>query len=168
MEREPRVNERIRVTQVRLIDMDGAQLGIKHTREALDLARSRELDLVEVAPSAKPPVCRIMDYGKYKYQIKKRQQEARKKQVMIRVKEVKFTPKTDDHDLQFKVQHIKRFLEEHNKVKITVVFKGREIVHAGLGKQMIDRILQEAQSWGALEQSPRLEGKNFTAVLAPK
>ncbi len=148
--------------------MDGAQLGIKHTREALELARTRELDLVEVAPSAKPPVCRIMDYGKYKYQMKKRQQEAKKKQVVIRVKEVKFTPKTEDHDLQFKLERIKRFLEEHHKVKITVVFKGREIVHSELGKHMIDRILQGAQSYGALEQFPRLEGKNFTAILAPK
>lgn len=168
MQKETRVNQSIRVTQVRLIGPDGNQLGIKSTRDALEIARSEGLDLVEVAPTAKPPVCRIMDYGKYKYQEKKKQQEAKKKQAVIRVKEVKLRPKTEEHDLQFKLQHIKRFLEEKNKVKVTVRFRGREIVHSELGRRVLDRVIQEVQHLGGPEQPPRLEGRNFTVMLVSR
>jgi len=136
--------------------------------QALEEARKAELDLVEVAPGATPPVCRIMDYGKYKYQQSKKAQEAKKKQVTIQVKEIKLRPKTDEHDYQFKVQHLIRFLTEGNKAKVSVVFRGREMMHAQLGQKMLERIVEDVKEVGVVEQKPKLEGKTMTMILVPK
>lgn len=132
------------------------------------LAESQHLDLVEVSPTAVPPVCRIMDYGKFKYQQSKRQQEARKKQVQIQLKEIKLRPKTDDHDILFKIKHARRFLEEGNKAKITVVFRGREITHNELGLQALERFTTELEDICTVEVRPKMEGRNMYIIIAPK
>ncbi len=137
-------------------------------QEALALAERQHLDLVEVSPTANPPVCRIMDYGKYKYQQSKRQQEARKKQVQIQLKEVKVRPKTDEHDLQFKIKHVRRFIEEGNKAKITVVFRGREITHTELGQSALERFATELQDICVIEVRPKIEGRSMFMIVAPK
>ncbi len=162
------MNERIRAKAIRLIGAEGEQLGVVTSEEANRLAREQGLDLVEVAPKATPPVCRIMDYGKYKYEQSKRAKEAKKHQHLIEVKEMKFRPKTDEHDYQFKLKHIQKFLEEGNKAKVTVMFRGREMVHVDLGKRVLERLIQETQDFASVEQPPRLEGRNMTVVLAPK
>ena len=136
--------------------------------EALSRAAEEKLDLVEVAPKASPPVCRIMDYGKYKYMQAKKLQEARKKQTTIQVKEVKIRPKTEEHDYQFKLRHIKRFLGEKNKAKVTIMFRGREIAHSELGLKVLERIIADIEEEGLVEQAPRLEGRNMTMILAPR
>jgi len=136
--------------------------------EALALAETQQLDLVEVSPSAEPPVCRIMDYGKFKYQQSKKLQEARKKQVQVIVKEVKLRPKTDEHDLQVKVKHVRRFLEEGNKAKITLVFRGREITHMEIGKNMLDRVADDLQDVALIEVRPKMEGRAMFMIVAPK
>ena len=136
--------------------------------EALARAAEEKLDLVEVAPKASPPVCRIMDYGKYKYMQAKKLQEARKKQTTIQVKEVKIRPKTEEHDYQFKLRHIKRFLGEKNKAKVTIMFRGREIAHSELGLKVLERIIADIEEEGLVEQAPRLEGRNMTMILAPR
>ena len=151
-----------------MVGADSEQLGILPLQEALALAERQHLDLVEVSPSANPPVCRIMDYGKYKYQQSKRQQEARKKQVQIQLKEVKIRPKTDEHDLQFKIKHVRRFLEEGNKAKITVVFRGREITHTELGQSALERFATELQDVCVIESRPRMEGRSMFMIVAPK
>ena len=148
--------------------MNGEQIGVVSVDEGLKLAREQELDLVEVAPKATPPVCRIMDYGKYKYEQSKRAKEAKKHQHMIVVKEMKFRPKTEEHDYQFKLKHIQKFLAEGDKVKITVMFRGRELVHTELGRKTLERLIQETQDIAAVEQPPRLEGRNMTLVFVPK
>jgi translation initiation factor IF-3 len=158
----------IRVREVRVIGQEGGQLGILPIREALQLAEEQGLDLVEVAPDAKPPVCRIMDFGKYKYQQSKRLQQAKKKQKVISVKEIKLRPKTEEHDYQFKTQHVRRFLQDGHKTKVTVVFRGREIAHAELGKRMLDRIAADMEDVGTVEQMPQQEGRNMTMVLSPR
>ncbi len=132
------------------------------------LAESQHLDLVEVSPTAVPPVCRIMDYGKFKYQQSKKLQEARKKQVQVQVKEVKLRPKTDEHDLLFKIKHVRRFLEEGNKAKITVVFRGREITHMNLGQVALDRFVEELKDIAIIEVRPKMEGRNMFIIVAPK
>ncbi len=137
-------------------------------REALALADSQHLDLVEVSPTANPPVCRIMDYGKYKYQQSKRQQEAKKKQVQIQLKEIKLRPKTDEHDLQFKIKNVRRFLEEGNKAKISVVFRGREITHMEFGQNALDRFATELQDICVIEVRPKMEGRSMFMIVAPK
>jgi translation initiation factor IF-3 len=152
---------------VRLIDQDGKQLGVVATIEAMRLAREAGLDLVEISPNAAPPVCKILDYGKYKYEIKKKAQEAKKKQVVVKLKEVKMRPGTDEHDFQFKLRHIQRFLEEGDKAKITVVFKGREMAYQDLGRQVMARILEAVKDKAKVEQSPSMEGKALIMVLAP-
>jgi len=126
------------------------------------------LDLVEVSPTAKPPVCRIMDYGKFKYQQSKKQQESRKKQVHVEVKEIKLRPKTDEHDLMFKVRHVRRFLEEGNKAKVTLVFRGREITHQDIGRSVIQRFAAELEDVAVIESQPRVEGRNMFMIVAPK
>jgi len=131
-------------------------------------AEEQGLDLVEVAPNSNPPVCRIMNYGKYKYQQSKRTQEARKHQTIIQVKEVKVRPRTEEHDFQFKLRHVKRFLSEGNKVKISMLFRGREIAHPEFGKELLNRFLEEVKDLIVLEQAPRLEGRNMVMILAPK
>jgi len=162
-----RVNDRINVRHVRTIDQEGEQLGILPVEEALAIARERGLDLVEVAPNSKPPVCRIMDYGRYKYQQEKRQQESKKHQHVIQVKEIKLRPKTGEHDFQFKLHHITKFLEKGNKVKATIMFRGREVVHPDRGMQILSRIEEEIAEFGIVEAPPKLEGRNMFMIIAP-
>jgi len=151
-----------------VIDQDGKQLGVLPTIEAMRLAREAGLDLVEISPTASPPVCKILDYGKYKYELKKKAQEAKKKQIVVKLKEVKLRPNTDEHDFQFKLNHIKRFLEEGDKAKITVVFKGREMAYQELGRQVMSRILEELKAQAKVEHPPSMEGKSLIMVLAPQ
>ena len=143
-------------------------MGIVPLEEALTRAAEEKLDLVEVAPKASPPVCKIMDYGKYKYLQAKKLQEAKKKQTTIQVKEVKIRPKTEEHDYQFKLRHIKRFLSEKNKAKVTIMFRGREIAHSELGMKVLERIIADIEEEGIVEQSPKLEGRNMIMILAPR
>jgi len=163
-----RVNEKIKGTEVRVINPDGIQLGIMSPQEALQTAMSLGLDLVEVAPDANPPVCRIMDYGKYRYDQSKKAKDAKKKQSIIQVKEIKIRPKTDEHDLEFKARHIERFLKEGNKAKITMIFRGRELMHTNLGKKILDKLAEDFKDTAVVEQMPRLEGKSMVMILAPK
>jgi translation initiation factor IF-3 len=151
-----------------LISSEGKQLGIMSVEEALNVAFEEGLDLVEVAANADPPVCRIMDYGKYKYQASKKVQEARKKGKAFQLKEIKFRPHTDEHDLDYKIRNLKRFLAKKNKVKLTVMFKGREYAYQEAGIELLNRVADEAAEEGAIEQEARLEGRNVTMVLVPK
>lgn len=153
---------------MRVIDSEGEQLGILPISQALAIAQERGLDLVEVAPNAEPPVCKVMDYGKYKYEQAKRQQEAKKKQTTIQVKEVKVRPKIEEHDLNYKMNHIRRFLSQRNKIKVSMIFRGREIAHTDLGFDLLKRIANELEDEVQVEQSPRLEGRNMSMILAPK
>jgi translation initiation factor IF-3 len=153
---------------VRVINPDGVQLGVMSPQEALQTAMSLGLDLVEVAPESKPPVCRIMDYGKYRYEQSKKAKDAKKKQTMIQIKEVKMRPKTDEHDLEFKTRHIEKFLKEGNKAKVTMIFRGREVVHTNLGRKLLDKLAEDLKDAAIVEQLPRLEGKNMVMILAPK
>lgn len=162
------INQAIRAAEVRVIGHDGEQFGVIPTSRALELAEQQQLDLVEVSPTAVPPVCRIMDYGKFKYQQSKKQQEARKKQVHVEVKEIKLRPKTDDHDLMFKVKHVRRFLEEGNKAKVTLVFRGREITHMDIGRAVIERFAAELADIAVIESQPRIDGRNMFMIVAPK
>jgi translation initiation factor IF-3 len=166
--KEASINWDIRAPEVRVIDPEGKQLGILAVKEAIRIAEERGLDLVEVAPNSQPPVCRIMNYGKYKYQQSKRTQEARKHQTVIRIKEVKVRPRTEEHDFQFKLRHVKRFLDEGNKVKISILFRGREIAHPEFGKELLNRFIEAVKDVMVIEQSPRLEGRNMVMILAPK
>ncbi len=166
--RSVRVNERIRIKEVRVISPEGAQLGILPIQEALETAQKLALDLVEVAPEAKPPVCRIMNYGKYRYEQSKKTREARKKQTVIQVKEIKLRPKTEDHDFQFKAKHAERFLKEGNKTKVTMMFRGREMVHLDRGKVQLDRFAEALKEIAIIEQRPRQEGRNMVMILTPK
>jgi translation initiation factor IF-3 len=163
-----RINYMIKVKEVRVISAEGEQLGILDTREAIKRAEEAGLDLVEVAPTAKPPVCRIMDFGKYKYEIAKKAHESKKHQSVIVVKEIKMRPRTDDHDIHFKTNNIKRFLDDGNKVKVTVMFRGREMAHTTHGRALLDRILVDLQNDAAVEQPPRMEGRNMTMMLGAK
>ena len=158
----------IKVKEVRVISADGEQLGILDTREAIKQAEEAGLDLVEVAPTAKPPVCRIMDFGKYKYELAKKAHESKKHQSVILVKEIKLRPRTDDHDIEFKMNNIKRFLDEGHKVKVTVMFRGREMAHTTYGRALLDRILGGLQNEAAVEQNPRMEGRNMTMMIGAK
>ena len=162
------MNEKIRSPEVRVIGREGQQLGIVPIRKALELAALEHLDLVEVAPNADPPVCKIMDYGKFKYQQNKRSQEAKKKQTVIQVKEVKIRPKTDEHDLQVKVRHIKRFIAQKDKAKVTILFRGREIAYSDQGFKVLERIKEELKEEILIEQQPKMEGRNLVMILAPK
>ena len=162
------VNERIRAKAVRLIGSDGQQLGIMPTQEAMDKAIQEGLDLVEVAPNSDPPVCKIMDYGKYKYQTSKKQQEGKKKSKTLQLKEVRVRPHTDEHDLEFKIRNIKKFLEKKDKVKVTVLFKGREMAYMDAGVALLSRVSQDVAELGTVEQSPTREGWRLTMVLVPK
>jgi translation initiation factor IF-3 len=165
--RDVRINREIRAREVRAIDPEGKQLGVLPLVEALRAAANFELDLVEVSPKAEPPVCRIMDYGKFKYQQSKKAHDAKKKQTVVHLKEVKMRPKTEEHDFQFKLHHIERFLKEGNKTKVTVVFRGRELAHPDLGRNMLSRIIEGSKDWGKVEQPPKFEGRNFVMILAP-
>jgi translation initiation factor IF-3 len=165
---ETRVNEDIRSEKVRLISEDGRQLGIVSIREALNASTERGLDLVEVASNADPPVCRIMDYGKFKYQSSKKEQEGRKKGKAFQVKEIKFRPHTDEHDLAYKIRNLKKFLAKKNRVKITVMFRGRELAYKEAGLELLNRVAEDVAETGAVEQPPKQEGRNFTMVIVPK
>jgi translation initiation factor IF-3 len=162
------VNERIVAESVRVISSDGQQLGIMTVPAALQAAQDMGMDLVEVAPQATPPVCRIMEYGKYKYEQSKREALARKKQTVIVIKEIKFRPKTDEHDYQFKLKHIMRFLEEKNKVKVVMRFRGREIIHMDKGLDMLNRVRDDLKELATVEAEPKAEGRTMVMMLAPK
>jgi translation initiation factor IF-3 len=164
---EPRYNERIRAREVRVIGPDGAQLGIKTVPDALALAREIDLDLVEVAPLATPPVCRIMDYGKFRYEESQRAREARKKTAHVSVKEVKFRPKIGKGDFDTKVRHVQGFLAEGHKVKVSLQFRGREMAHPELGSKILDEVIEQISSVGKVETQARLEGRSMTMVLVP-
>ena len=167
-EKELRVNHRIRIPKVRVIGPEGAQLGIMDTQDALRMAKETYgADLIEIAPFEKPPVCKIMDYGKYKYQQKKKSQEAKKNQTVIVVKEIKFRPNTDQHDFDVKVRHIARFLEEGNKTKVSIRFRGRELAHVDLGRAMLNRVKETLGPSAVVELEPKLEGRTMMMVLAP-
>ena len=162
------MNEGIRAREVRVITADGEQFGVLPIAEALRIAAERELDLVEVAPEAAPPVCRIMDFGKLKYQQSRRAKDARKKQTIIQVKEVKMGPKTDEHDYQFKARHVRRFLEDGNKAKVTIRFRGREMAHTELGRRLLDKMSQDLADIATIESHAKLEGRNLVMILTPK
>jgi translation initiation factor IF-3 len=165
---EVRVNERIRVPQVRVIGDDGSQVGVLTVREALIMAQSRGLDLVEVSPTARPPVCRIMDYGKFKYEQNRRARKAKKNQHQMQLKEIKMRPKIEDHDYDFKVEHARQFLEGRDKVKVTVTFRGREMAHQDIGYKLIQQVLVDLAEVCTVESPPRSEGRTLSAVLMPK
>ena len=165
--RDVRINREIRAREVRVIDPEGKQLGILPLVEALRLAANAELDLVEVSSKSEPPVCRIMDYGKFKYQQSKKAHDAKKKQAVVHIKEVKMRPKTEEHDFQFKVKHIERFLKEGDKIKVTVVFRGRELAFPDHGRNMLNRVQELVKEWGKVEQNPKFEGRNFVMILTP-
>ena len=158
----------IRAKEIRVVDEAAGQLGIMTPEQALELARSRELDLVEVAPGANPPVCRIMNYGKFQYQKSKRAHEAKKHQKQVIMKEVKFRPKTEEHDFQFKKNNIVRFLKEGNKAKATVVFRGREMTHQELGRKLMDKLVDELKEIAEPERPPKMEGYALVAIFLPK
>lgn len=163
-----RINGEIRVPEVRLIGVDGEQLGVVKTSDALHLSEQNEVDLVEIAPNAAPPVCRLMDYGKFKYQEQKRQQEARAKQKIIQVKEVKFRPGTDEGDYQVKLRNLRRFIEEGDKAKVTLRFRGREMAHQELGMRVLERVRDDLVELCQVEAMPKLEGRQMVMVLAPR
>jgi translation initiation factor IF-3 len=162
------VNERIRAREIRLVDDEGQQLGIMPPFEAMKIARERGLDLVEVSPTANPPVCRVINYGKYLYQQSKREHEARKHQHSIELKEVKFRPQTGQHDFDVKRERIARFLQEGSKVKATIMFRGRQMAHRNLGWEMMDRLIKDLGELVVVEIRPKQEGPNLTSILAPK
>jgi translation initiation factor IF-3 len=164
---EPRVNRRIRVPRVLVIDEEGKKLGEFLTEDAVILAEERGLDLIEVAPDGRPPVCKIADYGQMKYERKKRAAQARKNQVLVQIKEVKLRPKTDDHDMDVKIRHVKRFLEEGNKVKITVRFRGRELAHREIGAIQCNRVAEMVKDLVIVESPPRMDGRQMFMILAP-
>jgi translation initiation factor IF-3 len=166
---EVRVNRDIRAREVRLISSEGTQLGILPIQEALRVAKEEGLDLVEVAPNSEPPVCRIMDYGKFKYEASKKLQEARKKSRVVQLKEIKLRPQTDDHDLEFKIKNLKKFLEKKNRVKVTVTFRGREMAYMESGVEILQRVAKEVEDAGAVEQPPTQEARNrMSMVIFPK
>lgn len=163
-----RINEEIRVREVRVTNAEGEQLGIMQTRDALRMAVEQHLDLVEIAPKAKPPVCRIMDFGKYRYEQQKKEKEARKKQKVITIKEVKLRPNIEQHDFEVKLKNAVRFLQDGDKVKVTIMFRGRELSHPELGKEILGRVAQELKDTVTIERDAKLEGKNMIMILAPK
>ncbi|MEX2569945.1 MAG: translation initiation factor IF-3 [Gemmatimonadota bacterium] len=162
-----RVNQQIRISPVRVIDPEGEQLGILPIEKALEAAEEHGLDLVEVAPMARPPVCRIMDYGKFRYEEQRKAREARKKQHRVDLKEVKMRPGIEDHDFEFKTRHARRFLEEGHKVKITMMFRGRQMAHPEIGREVLTRVVETVADVGKVESHPTMEARSMTMVLAP-
>lgn len=161
------INRAIRAREVRVVDDEGEQLGVMDLDSALAAAEERGLDLVEVSPNADPPVCRVMDYGKYKYQQSKRAAEAKKKQVKVEVKEVKMRPKTEEHDFQFKLKNARRFLEAGNKVKFTIMFRGREVTHPEFGRKLLERLVDEVSDIAQAESRPNMSGRFMSMVVGP-
>lgn len=168
IEKRVRVNEQIRISQIRVISSDGQQLGVMNPQEGLRIAREAGLDLVEVAPLARPPVCRIMDYSKYKYDQERKEREARKRQHVIRVKEVRYKPNIDEHDYQTKLHHIREFIKRHNKVKVSMMFRGREQARPEKGREVLQRIVQDVVDISEVEKAPTREGRYLNMVLTPK
>jgi len=166
-EKDARVNEEINAPEIRLIGVDGEQLGVVTLQQALALAEENEIDLVEIAPTAEPPVCRLMDYGKFKYRESKKKHEAKLKQKQIQVKEIKFRPGTDEGDYQVKLRNLIRFLQEGDKTKITLRFRGREMTHQEIGMRLLKRVEADLLEYGQVEQFPKLEGRQMVMVLAP-
>ncbi|MFU1798358.1 translation initiation factor IF-3 [Paenibacillus azoreducens] len=162
------INEEIRAKEVRLVGADGEQIGIKSTREALQMAADLNLDLVNVAPQAKPPVCRIMDYGKFRYEQQKKEKEARKNQKIVDIKEVWFRANIEEHDFQTKLRNVVKFLKDGDKVKCSVRFRGREITHANIGQKILERVKTEVAEISVVERQPKLEGRSMIMILAPK
>lgn len=165
---EPRINEQIRIREIRVVGDQGEQLGVMSPREAMEIANERHLDLVEIAPTAKPPVCRIMDYGKYRYEQQKREKEAKKKQKVIDVKEVKFRPGIEDHDFEVKLKNAMRFLSDGDKVKCTIMFRGRELTHPELGEVLLDRVAEKLKDVAVVARKSKLEGRNMVMIVDPK
>ncbi|PCI29081.1 MAG: translation initiation factor IF-3 [SAR324 cluster bacterium] len=163
-----RINRAIRAIEVRVVDEDGEQLGVLKLQEALEVAQEKGLDLVEVSDKSRPPVCRIMDYGKFKYQKRKKQNDAKKRQTVVRVKEIKLRPKTEEHDFQFKLKNARGFLTDGNKVKVTVQYRGREMAYTYLGIELLDRFTKETEDLSIVEVKPRAEGRIAQMILAPK
>lgn len=166
--RPVRVNERIRIREVRLIDENGVQLGVLPTRDALEIARERGLDLVEVQPNAVPPVCRLMDYGRFRYEESRRERESRKKAKGAVLKEVRVYPKIGEHDLQTKTRQAQHFLESGDKVKLSVLFRGREMLHQDIGRRLLENMVQQLSATGTVEQDARMEGRSMSVVMAPR
>ncbi|NLM43185.1 MAG: translation initiation factor IF-3 [Clostridiales bacterium] len=162
------INEEIRDKEVRLIDTNGEQLGIMSSKQALEIAMERELDLVKIAPQAKPPVCKIMDYGKFTFEQSKREKEARKNQKVINVKEIRFSPKIEEHDLNVKARNAQKFLKDGNKVKVTIRFRGREIDHVAYGEKALERFYEILKDYCVIEKPAKLEGKNLSLTLSPR
>ena len=162
-----RINERIRVPEVRLIDEEGEQAGVMPTPDALSYARERDLDLVEVAPNSKPPVCRVLDYSKYRYEQEQKAKAARKHQQQVNVREIKLRPKIATHDYETKKGHVERFLKQHDKVKVTIMFRGREATHPERGRMLLDRLFEDVSEIAVVEQEPLQEGRNMHMLLAP-
>lgn len=163
-----RINEEIRAKEVRVVADDGEQLGVMSSRDAYQKALEMQLDLVEIVPNAKPPVCRIMDFGKYKYEQQKREKDTRKKQKTFTVKEVKVRPNIEDHDFEVKLKNAVRFLEDGDKVKISVMFRGREVSHPELGEVLLVRMAEELKDLAVIERAAKLEGKNMIMIVSPK
>ncbi|MFA5500847.1 MAG: translation initiation factor IF-3 [Candidatus Omnitrophota bacterium] len=166
--KETRINYRIRAKEVRVIADNGDQLGVMGIQDALKKSEEAGLDLVEIAPTATPPVCRIMDHSKYKYEQEKKEKEARKKQKVVHIKEIRMGPKIGEHDYQFKVRHLEDFLKKGDKVKVTMIFRGREMAHIDLGRKVLDRLASDISSIGEIEESPRLEGRFLNMVIRAK
>ncbi|WP_037295229.1 translation initiation factor IF-3 [Roseobacter sp. AzwK-3b] len=163
----PRINEKIRGPEIRLIGADGENVGVVTPERAMEMAEEAGLDLVEISPNAEPPVCKIMDFGKFKYEQQKREAEARKKQKIIEVKEVKFRPNTDTHDYDVKMRNVFRFLENGDKVKITLRFRGREMAHQDLGRDLLHRVAEDVKDLGKVENMPKMEGRQMIMVIGP-
>ena len=165
--RGPTINERIRASEVQVISSDGENLGTLPTKKAIEIAAQEGLDLIEISPNAKPPVCKIIDVGKYKYELQKKANKSKKKQKVINLKEIKLRPVTEDHDYNFKIKNAKRFLEKGDKVKFTVRFKGREMQHTQLGKDLMNRIIEETKDIAKVESQPKFEGKQMVMIIQP-
>ena len=161
------MNGRIRAPEIRLIDADGENVGVVSPREAMRMADEAGLDLVEISPNANPPVCKIMDFGKFKYEQQKRESEARKKQKTIEVKEVKFRPNTDTHDYEVKMRNVFKFLENGDKVKVTLRFRGREMAHQNLGRELLERVAEDTKETGKVENMPKMEGRQMVMMIGP-
>lgn len=166
--KELRINDKIRVREVRLIDAEGEQRGVLSIADAMEIAQTAGKDLVEVAPGANPPVCKVLDYGKYKFELEKKSREQKKKQRLVKLKEVRMQPKIEKHDLDFKTKHIREFLEAGNKVKVTIRFRGRELAHTELGKDVLDKILELLDDCYLIDKRPQMEGRFMSMMLSPK
>jgi translation initiation factor IF-3 len=167
-DKDLRINEQIRVREIRLITDEGEQQGIMPTIQALEMAKTQGLDLVEVAPQANPPVCKILDYGKFKFENEKKVRDAKKRQKLLKLKEIRMQPKIDDHDLDFKSKHVKEFLAEGNKVKVTIRFRGRELAHTELGLDVLNDVLKRIEGDYVMDKAPAMEGRFMSMVLSPK